>query len=67
MKKTGEKSIGKGSGDVRVLTCNCIHEYQDSRYGKGRRLHNPTEKLAPGATTVKLYRCTVCKTERKCS
>jgi hypothetical protein len=38
-----------------VLTCNCVHLYQDEKYGKNKRLHNETEKG---------YRCTVCGNEK---
>lgn len=41
---------------VRILECVCAHEFQDKRYGKGKRLHNPTKEG---------YRCTVCKREVK--
>ena len=37
-----------------ITTCNCEHEYQDKKYGKGMRVHNETNKVP---TT---YRCTVC-------
>jgi hypothetical protein len=43
----------------KVLRCTCEHDYQDKRFGKNRRLFNPTMKAAnkDGPTT---YRCTVC-------
>lgn len=37
-----------------ILRCTCKHEFQDKRYGKGKRVFNKT-------TTG--YRCTVCKRE----
>ena len=43
-----------------VKTCTCKHDYQDKKYGKGKRVCNPTTKSA-GIKTV--YRCTVCKKE----
>jgi hypothetical protein len=52
-------AVSKAPG--KVLKCSCDHEYQDKRYGKQRRWHNPTMKQADknGPTT---YRCTVCGT-----
>ncbi len=41
---------------TKILECFCTHEYQDKRYGKNKRLHNPTKDG---------YRCTVCKRETK--
>jgi hypothetical protein len=41
---------GKGS---RVVSCDCNHEYQDSKYGKNRRVANNC-KDGKSAT------CTVC-------
>jgi len=35
-----------------IINCNCKHEYQDEKYGKGRRVANVT--LKDNA------RCTVC-------
>ncbi len=37
---------------TKVLTCYCEHEFQDSQYGKMRRMCNA---IANGG-----YRCTVC-------
>jgi len=43
----------------RLFFCDCHNEYQDKRYGKGRRWHNncknPVTKL-----DMKGARCTVC-------
>lgn len=36
---------------ARVMDCICVHEYQDSKYGKGKRVMNPKKKG---------YQCTVC-------
>lgn len=44
---------------TKVLRCTCKHEFQDERYGRGKRLHN---KLADKATYD--WRCTVCANER---
>lgn len=45
-----------------ILTCNnnCKHEFQDKKYGKGNRVHNPTRK-----NSGSVYRCTVCGAERQ--
>lgn len=43
----------EGSKTCAILRCNCSHEYQDRRYGKGKRLHNLKTKTI-GRT------CTVC-------
>ncbi len=39
-----------------IRKCYCTHEYQDKKYGPGKRVMNPTTK--PG-----VYRCTVCGKE----
>jgi len=36
-----------------IIKCTCKHLYQDNRYGKQKRVHNPTKKKGS-------YRCTVC-------
>jgi hypothetical protein len=38
--------------------CTCENVYQDEKYGKGKRVMNPTSKLTPPT-----YRCTVCGRE----
>ena len=38
---------------------NCDHEFQNSRYGKGRRVRN---KMAKVKEKPQQYRCTVCET-----
>ena len=38
-----------------ILPCNCIHEYQDGRYGSRQRVHNRCIK-----DRKVQYRCTVC-------
>jgi hypothetical protein len=40
----------------KVMECVCEHEFQDKRYGKWMRLHNPAKE--------DVYRCTVCGRER---
>ena len=53
--KREEVKMGKfkfvANGGTRVLKCHCASDFQDKKYGKGKRLHN---------ATVKGYRCTVC-------
>ena len=38
---------------VKVLACDCSHEYQDKKYGSGKRLHNSCKD-------DKDWKCTVC-------
>lgn len=45
--------------NTEIMACDCNHEYQDKRYGKGKRVHNPKQ----GKTTTK-WRCTVCGKEK---
>lgn len=45
-----------------ILKCSCRHDYQDNRYGKGRRVFNETSK---GDANDRTYRCTVCSHETK--
>jgi hypothetical protein len=45
---------------TKILDCGCDHDFQDKRYGKGKRVHNP----AKADNGVK-YRCTVCGKEQK--
>ncbi len=40
-----------------IKSCKCKHDYQDKKYGKGKRVANKTTKGS--------YRCTVCKAELK--
>jgi len=42
---------------TRILPCDCTHQYQDARYGTGRRVHNRGKQIAVGKY---LWRCTVC-------
>lgn len=41
----------------KVLPCVCKHEFQDVRYGHGKRLMNPVKKKE---NHPQEYRCTVC-------
>jgi hypothetical protein len=44
-----------------LLKCECVHEFQDRKYGVGMRVHNTMNNGKPLAgTTTKQYRCTVC-------
>lgn len=43
-----------------ILKCDCKHEYQDQKYGKGMRVHNTKKKGKDG----NLNRCTVCQRTR---
>ena len=45
-----------------IKTCTCNSEYQDKKYGKGKRVHNETTK-GKGVSGV-IYRCTVCGSEK---
>lgn len=47
--------------DLIILPCSCKHDYQDSRYGAGKRYHNMTMK---GTKDNPMVRCTVCATTR---
>lgn len=44
-----------------ILNCNCKSDYQDRAFGKGKRAHNPVNKVKGGET----YRCTVCQKENR--
>ena len=41
-----------------IKTCTCKHEYQDEKYGKGKRVMN-AKKVNKGDTQK--YCCTVCE------
>lgn len=43
--------------EAKILKCKCASAYQDSVYGNGNRLFNPTGK---GSGQGDGYRCTVC-------
>ena len=44
---------------TKIMTCSCIHEYQDKQYGKGKRLFNSIKSLHQP-----MWRCTVCGKEK---
>lgn len=37
---------------TKIMECVCTHDYQDKRYGRGQRVHNPAKENR--------YTCTVC-------
>ena len=41
-----------------IVHCKCDHEFQDRKYGKGKRVANATQKGNDNNVEV---RCTVCK------
>ena len=43
---------------TKIIKCRCKSEFQDERYGKGKRVHNQTTK-----NNGRTYRCTVCGNE----
>lgn len=48
-----EKKPEKRRNGTRIVSCSCSHEYQDSVYGKGKRVANAAPKQDGD-------RCTVC-------
>lgn len=44
-----------------IKECQCVHPYQDSIYGKGKRVHN----ISQGKSERKIYYCTVCGTRKE--
>lgn len=45
-------STGHTAANPKVLECSCVHEFQDQKYGKNKRLHNPRKSGT--------FACTVC-------
>jgi len=45
---------------VKTCIAGCKHEWQDKKYGPGKRLHN----LKKAGTGSQEYTCTVCRKER---
>jgi hypothetical protein len=41
-----------------IKSCSCKHAFQDKKYGKGKRVHNPCSGQDGK------YRCTVCGTSK---
>jgi hypothetical protein len=48
----------KGLPRSKDMPCSCSNEYQDQKYGKGRRLHN--QSFHSKTNKPKGWRCTVC-------
>ena len=48
--------------DTRILVCACKNVYQDKRYGKRKRVHNPLQGKGKEGDG---YRCTVCGNVRR--
>lgn len=43
-----------------IKVCNCKHEFQDKKYGKGKRVFNS----GAGKGSDSKYKCTVCGKEK---
>lgn len=43
-----------------IMFCSCDHEFQDSKYGKKKRVHNRTGGFGKNARSTQGWRCTVC-------
>ncbi len=41
---------------TKIIKCTCKHDYQDKKYGKGKRVANECTSKSMN----KQYRCTVC-------
>lgn len=52
--------MGRNEGTI-IRNCTCVNMYQDQKYGKGRRVHNATQKMN-GLEFQ--YRCSSCEKER---
>lgn len=52
-----------------IVSCKCRHDYQDKKYGKGKRVANQTlRSLTDGKNPLpkdRAFRCTVCGTLQK--
>jgi len=40
--------------EIKIMRCDCKHDYQDLKYGLGMRVHNP------GQGKSITFKCTVC-------
>lgn len=47
---------------TKVMYCACNNDFQNSRYGAGRRVHNLTKQNSSKET--RNWRCTVCGDEK---
>ena len=58
--KASKKRSRKRGGEpgCLIITCNCSHSYQDTLYGKNKRVANPAE--GKGAHKGR-YKCTSCQ------
>jgi len=55
---TQTQSTSKATASpMKIIDCNCKHEYQDRKYGKGKRAANPCNNKSK---TGVAHRCTVC-------
>ncbi len=45
-----------------LYPCSCFNEYQDKKYGKGNRVHNPCQ---PKKAPQEWIRCIVCGKEKQ--
>lgn len=51
--------VSKASPVIKICNCGKSHDFQDQKYGKGKRLANPT-MVAADTKGPSNYRCTVC-------
>lgn len=49
--KTEKVDAPKKDGTI-ILSCDCNHPFQETRYGHGKRLHNRSGKGGKAACTV---------------
>ena len=57
-KATDKTKTSESRTSCKVMECVCTHEYQDSKYGRNRRVFNPGKPPAGGGKPN--YKCTVC-------
>lgn len=49
-----------------IVECKCVNEFQDSLYGKGKRVANATSKQDVNKAPMYVdVRCTVCSTTHR--
>ena len=46
--------------ETKIKFCKCKHSYQDSTYGRGKRLHNQRTKREKNKNIPLGWQCTVC-------
>jgi hypothetical protein len=51
-----KKDSNEGSKGIAIRPCTCTSDYQDKKYGKGKRVMNPKAKNSG-------HRCSVCAKE----